>query len=46
MSGHPAISIPCGTTPDGWPIGMQLVGHRDRTDRLLAIASLVETELE
>jgi aspartyl-tRNA(Asn)/glutamyl-tRNA(Gln) amidotransferase subunit A len=44
MSGHPAISIPYGTTPDGWPIGMQIVGHRDRTDRLLEIAAAVENQ--
>jgi Asp-tRNA(Asn)/Glu-tRNA(Gln) amidotransferase A subunit family amidase len=46
MSGHPAISIPYGTTPDGWPIGMQIVGHRDGTDRLLQIAAAVATHLE
>ena len=26
LSGHPAISIPCGRTRDGLPIGLQLVG--------------------
>ncbi len=28
--GNPAISVPCGFTPDGLPIGVQIVGrHRD-----------------
>ena len=28
--GNPAISVPCGFTPDGLPIGLQIVGrHRD-----------------
>lgn len=30
VTGHPAISVPCGFTPDGLPVGMQIVGrHRD-----------------
>lgn len=29
-TGHPAISVPCGFTPDGLPIGLQIVGrHQD-----------------
>lgn len=27
LSGHPACSLPCGLTPSGLPIGMQLVGR-------------------
>jgi amidase len=28
--GHPAISVPCGFTPDGLPVGVQIVGrHQD-----------------
>jgi aspartyl-tRNA(Asn)/glutamyl-tRNA(Gln) amidotransferase subunit A len=42
MTGHPAIAMPNGTTGDGWPIGIQLVGKRGQTLRLLAIASTVE----
>ena len=42
VTGHPAISIPCGVTPAGLPVGIQLVGHTDETNRLLAVASAVE----
>jgi aspartyl-tRNA(Asn)/glutamyl-tRNA(Gln) amidotransferase subunit A len=27
VSGHPTASVPCGFTPDGLPIGMQIVGR-------------------
>jgi aspartyl-tRNA(Asn)/glutamyl-tRNA(Gln) amidotransferase subunit A len=42
ITGHPAIALPAGTDPDGWPLGLQLVGAPGRTARLLAIAALVE----
>jgi amidase len=30
MTGHPAISVPCGFTPEGLPVGVQIVGrYRD-----------------
>ena len=30
VAGNPAISVPCGFTPDGLPVGIQIVGrHRD-----------------
>jgi aspartyl-tRNA(Asn)/glutamyl-tRNA(Gln) amidotransferase subunit A len=45
ITGHPAIALPAGTTRDGWPVGMQLVGHHGQTDRLLDVAAQVETRL-
>lgn len=45
LSGHPAISIPCGTTRHGMPIGLQLVGHKGRTPALVQAALAAEQEL-
>jgi aspartyl-tRNA(Asn)/glutamyl-tRNA(Gln) amidotransferase subunit A len=42
FTGHPAISVPCGFTSDGLPVGMQLIGPRWSEARLLAIASAYE----
>ena len=38
LTGHPAISLPCGTTRDGLPVGLQLVGAHGRTDALVRVA--------
>jgi aspartyl-tRNA(Asn)/glutamyl-tRNA(Gln) amidotransferase subunit A len=45
LTGHPAISIPCGKTADGLPVGLQLVGHHGRTDALVRVALACETLL-
>ncbi len=45
ITGHPAISLPCGTTSAGWPVGLQLVGRRHETDVLMHIALGVERSL-
>ena len=42
LSGHPAISLPCGKTAAGLPIGLQLVGHKNATDALVQAALAVE----
>jgi aspartyl-tRNA(Asn)/glutamyl-tRNA(Gln) amidotransferase subunit A len=42
ITGMPAISIPCGFTGDGLPVGMQLLGGRWSEARLLAIALAYE----
>ena len=42
ITGHPAIALPAGTTDDGWPIGLQLVGHAGATHRLLEVAAATE----
>ncbi len=41
LTGHPAISLPCGATAAGLPCGFQLVGARDETEGLLATAAAV-----
>ncbi|MEC9482267.1 MAG: amidase [Halomonas sp.] len=38
MTGQPAISVPCGFTQDGLPIGAQLIGSR-HTDHLVLRAA-------
>jgi aspartyl-tRNA(Asn)/glutamyl-tRNA(Gln) amidotransferase subunit A len=45
VTGHPAIAIPCGRGRDGLPRGLQLVGHRGGTDRLLAVAAGIERQI-
>jgi aspartyl-tRNA(Asn)/glutamyl-tRNA(Gln) amidotransferase subunit A len=42
VTGHPAISIPCGSTSDGLPCGFQIVGRRHDTEALLAVAAACE----
>lgn len=37
-SGHPAVSLPCGTDAAGLPLGVQLVGQRGADEALLATA--------
>lgn len=46
ITGMPAISIPCGFTGDGLPVGMQLLGGRWSEARLLAIALAYEEATE
>jgi Asp-tRNA(Asn)/Glu-tRNA(Gln) amidotransferase A subunit family amidase len=45
LTGHPAITLPCGVTRDGLPVGLQLVGHKGATLRLLEHALGVERTL-
>jgi aspartyl-tRNA(Asn)/glutamyl-tRNA(Gln) amidotransferase subunit A len=46
ISGMPAISVPCGFTREGLPVGMQLMGPRWSEARLLAIARAYEEATE
>ena len=40
--GLPALSLPAGRTPDGLPLGLQVVGAAGEDERLLARAALLE----
>ena len=42
ITGHPALTLPCGRTDEGLPVGAQLVGARYRTPDLLKVAAAVE----
>jgi aspartyl-tRNA(Asn)/glutamyl-tRNA(Gln) amidotransferase subunit A len=42
MTGHPAVSIPCGFGIDGLPIGLQLVGRFRGDAELLRVCALFE----
>ena len=46
LTGHPALSMPCGKSRGGLPIGLQLVArwHDDRF--LLGVAALLEAALK
>jgi aspartyl-tRNA(Asn)/glutamyl-tRNA(Gln) amidotransferase subunit A len=42
LTGHPAISLPCGVTRDGMPCGLQLVGPLAQTEALVRVAMACE----
>ncbi len=42
VTGCPAISVPAGFTPQGWPVGLQLVGPFRGERRLLELAHSFE----
>ncbi len=42
LSGHPAISIPCGFTESGHPVGLQMVAHWHDETTLLQAAMAYE----
>ena len=42
LTGHPALTMPCGQTIEGLPIGAQLVGPAGRTGELLQLARNLE----
>jgi aspartyl-tRNA(Asn)/glutamyl-tRNA(Gln) amidotransferase subunit A len=44
MAGVPGISVPCGLSSEGLPIGMQLIGNFWSEAKLLNLSSVYETE--
>ncbi|MFD2924804.1 amidase [Halobacillus naozhouensis] len=44
ITGHPALSIPCGATKNSMPVGLQLVANHFREDLLIKTAYFYEKE--
>lgn len=44
-SGHPAVTIPAGTNPDGLPMGVQLIAPFGSDEQLLAWAERLEAHI-
>lgn len=42
LAGLPAISLPCGKTDDGLPVGLQIIGKQFEDNKVLKAASLIE----
>jgi Asp-tRNA(Asn)/Glu-tRNA(Gln) amidotransferase A subunit family amidase len=42
LTGHPAISIPCGSEPTGTPMHLQIVGPQGGDAKVLAVALALE----
>jgi amidase len=42
VTGHPAISAPCGFTPEGLPVGVQIVGRHQADFNVLQLAYAFE----
>ena len=42
FTGHPAISVPAGLTPEGLPVGLQIIGRRHADESVLAMAAMFE----
>ena len=46
LAGLPGISVPCGFTENGLPVGMQLIGQAFEEGKLLSIAHDYDRELQ
>jgi aspartyl-tRNA(Asn)/glutamyl-tRNA(Gln) amidotransferase subunit A len=46
LAGIPGISIPCGFTKDGLPIGLQILGAPFAEEKLLRVARMFERETD
>lgn len=45
LGGQPALSLPLGQTPDGLPLGVQIVAAQGRENLLLRVASELEARM-
>jgi len=45
LAGCPALSLPCGFTQSGLPVGLQMVGRPYGDGELLGFAALLEQSL-
>ncbi|WP_051515817.1 amidase [Candidatus Blastococcus massiliensis] len=45
LTGQPAISLPCGWTEAGLPVGVQIVGRRNQDIDVLQVAHVLEQRL-
>ena len=45
LAGIPAISLPCGISKDGLPIGVQVIADVLREDNIFKISSVIESEV-
>jgi amidase len=45
VTGAPAISVPGPPSPEGWPVGVQVVGRHAGEETLLGVAALLEQAL-
>ena len=46
QSGMPMVTLPSGKTPEGLPLGLQLIGRVGEDEQLLSRASQLEGHLE
>jgi aspartyl-tRNA(Asn)/glutamyl-tRNA(Gln) amidotransferase subunit A len=46
LAGLPAVAVPAGFSPEGLPLGVQLIGSRNDEDVLLSTASMLEASDE
>ncbi len=45
LTGHPALSVPCGYDPQGLPVGLQLVGRPWEEALLLRVGAALEAKV-
>lgn len=46
MAGVPAMSIPCGLSDDGLPVGFQFIAHQMQDHKMYKPAAALEAALE